>query len=421
MRLLGRWGETLVDGSGQIHLDQFGDFHFELTGKVTNQRELRQFIAEHRNNPYDGLGRFRLVVVNSTGQQLHCGFATTSSMIFDNETSFKCLGLVEGLSLDAPSIGKVGTEILIHLPERHWISQALLMSFPTPDSTGISEHSTDVLGSLLEFVYEPATNTLSISIECNDEFPQTYTEGWLSEPLRMMIGQLVFPRVIVRSNSDRAIVMVSQIRRWHNEADGFALFDPAEIFENRAHFFELYAKLLTFVATARDEKGKRNFDRHALTLYYEELAQAMRGSRWIMTLTLASAVEGVLSQLFPTGAKDETANQDELKDLKSHIDKWEGHRASSPESAANLKDRAKSSVSFAAELTAIKRLRLLASEKKVRIEDIAAWEKVRNKVAHGNIFSRFSSDETDRIVLNLMRLYRNVAALVVLAYPPKAT
>jgi hypothetical protein len=418
MKLLGRWGEALATGSGNIHLDKLGDFHFELNGKATNPKKLKQFIAGHQTNPYDGLGRFRLVAVNATGQELHCGFVTKSTVKFNNDTSLQCLGVAEGLSFDAPAIGKIGTEILILLPERHWISHGLSAIFRPLKPSGISKHTIEVLGSCVEFSHDPASNSLAISVECSEEFPQTYTEGWLSEPLRMMLGQLVFPRVIVRSNPDQAIIMVPQIRQWHAEADGFALLDPASIYDDQTHFFKLYGDLLTFVATARDGEGNRNFERHDLTLFYEELAQAMRGSRWIMTLTLASAVEGVLSQIFPIGTRDETANLDELRDLKNYIEKWEGHLASSPESIANLKDRAKSSVSFAAELTAIKRLRLLANEKKVRREDVAAWDEVRNKVAHGNIFSRFSSAENDRIILNLMSLYRDVAALVTLGRTP---
>lgn len=418
MRLLGRHGEILVNGSGRLRLDGFGDFHFELEGEAVQSDELAAFVSAHRRNPYDPLGRFRLVVTHANGQELHCGYVTDDELRFSSNGPLSCSGRAEGLSLDIPSIGDVGTEILFIVPERHWLSEALTVSLPPPDEDGISRRSMEVAGSLLEFEYQQKGRCLTISVVGNDVFPQTYTENWLSEPLRMMLGQLAFPRVIVRSNADRAMVMISQIRRWHAEADGFSLLDPATTFEDRNLLFDMYAELLHFVASARDIKGMPNFERHPLTRFYEELAQAMRGSRWIMTLTLASAVEGGLNLLFPSSSTDENANLIELEDLKGHIDNWAGHPTSSEASIASLKDRAKGAVSYTAEMTAIKRLRRLAGEKKVTIAEVKAWEKVRNKVAHGHIFSPFSSEENDQLILNLMSLFRRIAGLIAFGRNP---
>lgn len=418
MRLLGRHGETLANGSGCLRLDGYGDFHFELVGETVRSDELIEFISAHRRNPYDGLWRFRLVVTHPNGQELHCGYVTDQAIRFVSNEPLSCSGRVEGLSFDTPSLGEVGTEILLIVPERHWLSQALAVSLPRPDEDGVSRYSAKVVGSLLEFEYQQKSRSLTISVTGSDVFPQTYTEGWLSEPLRMMLGQLAFPRVIVRSNANRAMVMIPQIRRWHGEADGFSLLDPATTFEDRNLLFEMYAELLQFVASARGVDGMPNFERHPLTRFYEELAQAMHGSRWIMTLTLASAVEGGLNLLFPPNSTDENANLIELEDLKDHIDKWVGHPTSSAASIASLKDRAKGAISYTAEMTAIKRLRLLVVEKKVTKDEVMAWEKVRHKVAHGNIFSPFSSDENDRLILNLMRLFRRIAGLITLGRNP---
>lgn len=417
MQLLGRMGESLAQGSGKLVLDEYGDFHFELNGRAANPGQLAQFVTEQRRNPYDGLARFRLVVTDASGQELHCGFAVTETLKASGELVV-CSGRAEGLSLYAPSFSTVGTEILLLIPERHWLNNALAVSFPSPDEFGMRRYSMEIAGSLLEFEYERTTQTLTISIGGNEIFPQTYTEGWLSEPLRMILGQLAFPRIIVRSNPDRAMVMIPQIRRWHNEGDHYSLLDPAATLEDATLIFELYGELLEFVANARDENGNRNFDRHPLTQFYEELAQAMRGSRWIMTLTLASAVEGALNLLFPADSYDETVNIAELESLKRHIDDWVGHSGSTKASLAALKDRAKGAVSYTAELTAIKRLRLLAGQKKIATDEVGAWEKVRHKVAHGNIFSPFSSKENDQLILSLMSLFRRIAGLIALGRNP---
>lgn len=411
MHLLGRQGKSLIEGTGTLRLDEFGDFQFELTGTTVERQRLENFLAQHRRDPYDGLGRFRLIVETPERAKLHCGFVAIDTMRITSSDAVECSGYPEGLSFDAPSIGAVGTEILILVPKRHWLSTVLTFSLPPPNDEGISRKTLTIRGSALEFEFEPKTNSFTIAVIGSDTFLQTYTEGWLSEPLRLMLGQLVFPRIIVRSNPDRAIVFVSQIRPWHTEHDAFSLFDPAEAFNQPDLFFEHYAELLGFVANEKDGSGNPVIDRQPLTFFYEELAQAMRGSRWIMTMTLASAVEGVLELLFPAGVKDESLNPEEIADLKAHIDRWPGHNLSSEDSIAALKNKAKGSISHATILTATKRLRLLVKQGKIERAEMAAWEKVRNKVAHGKIFPRFSSADSDQLIENLMSLFRKLAEI----------
>lgn len=420
MRLLGRMGETLVEGRGRLVLDEFGDFQFELNGHAVDLADLHRFIADRQSAPYDGLSRFRLAVTDSSGKEFHCGFSVTDTLQISSEKVF-CLGNTDGLIHYTDRFNYVGTEILILVPERHWFRNALTASFPPPNEMGVSRYEMELAGSQLEFEFEAATQSLTISVIETETFPQTYTEGWLSEPLRMLLGQLAFPRVIVRSNPDRAMVMVPQVRRWHSEADHYSLLDPAATFEDANLLFQMYGELLEFVASARDASGNRYFERNPLTRFYEELAQAMRGSRWIMTLALGSAVEGALNLLFPNDSFDETVNAAELESLKRHIDDWVGHSESTQTSIAALKDRAKGAVSYATAMTATKRLRQLAGQKKVTSKEVRAWEKVRHKVAHGNIFSPFSSEENDRLILNLMSLFRRLAGLIALGRnPPSA-
>jgi len=421
MRLLGWQGEVLGIGSGIVRLDTFGDFDFGFEGHSTDRQQFCQFTSYQQRNPYEGQARLRLVVVDQSGEEIHCGYTVPENLSLGEGTDLRCSGSVDGLHLDAPACANVGTEVLFFIPEQHWLSTVLAVSFPPPDEHGRSSHSMELLGSSLEFEYEPQSRSLTISIIGNASFPQTYTEGWLGEPLRMMIGQLIFPRIYVRANPDCAMVMVSQNRLWHHEADAYSLLEPALTFEKATQFFDMYAEILTFVATARDEEGNPNLERHPLTGFYDELAQAMRGSRWIMTLILASAVEGVLDLLSPGGAKDKTANLAEINDLKQYIDRWTGHTTSSKESIASLKDRAKGAVSRTAELTAIKRLRLLAAQQMVTREEVNAWEAVRNRVAHGKVFSPFSTAQNDRLIINLMSLFRRLAGRIALSRNPAST
>lgn len=417
LRLLGRPGELIV-GAGSIHRDEWGEFQFEMEGTSPSLENLQQFRQLQRENPYDGLWRFRLTAVDESSQELHCGFVSEENLKPSQSGIWSVSGEIEGLSLDAPSTGTVGSEILVLVPDRHWLRHVLDWSFPPANEAGFNRYAMRIQQSKLEFEYERKSRSLAIAITGSDLFPQTFTENWLSEPLRMMTGHLVFPRIIVRANPDRAIVKVTQVRGWHREGDGYSLFDPATAFKNPQLFFQMYAELLEFVAGARNASGERNHVRHRLTEFYEELAQAMRGSRWIMTLTLASAIEGAMDILFPLEAKDESADPEELNSLKNHIGNWQGHLTSTTASKDLLKGLAKGAVSRAANLTAIKRLRQLERKGLIARKELDAWDKVRNKVAHGNIFSPFSSSENDEVVMCLMSLFRKIAGQIALGRNP---
>jgi len=43
------------------------------------------------------------------------------------------------------------------------------------------------------------------------------------------------------------------------------------------------------------------YERHKITVLYEEVIQASRGSRWLWALTFASSIEGLVRMLSPRG------------------------------------------------------------------------------------------------------------------------
>jgi hypothetical protein len=206
--------------------------------------------------------------------------------------------------------------------------------------------------------------------------------------------------------------MISQIRGWSEDSDLLALFDPMDAFDNPGGFFDLYADLLSFIV--RDGGG--GHDRNPLTLFFEEITQSMRGTRWVMTLTIASAIEGLIGMIFPAGRKDERLKQEELDHLNAHIDSWDGHpEHSSSESVAALKDRAKGSVNFFALMTPVKHMKNLEKEGSISTAERKAWETVRHRVMHGKIFSPFSSEENDALIINLVSLFKKLAMRLALA------
>src|SRR5690606_25295595 len=144
----------------------------------------------------------------------------------------------------------------------------------------------------------------------------TLTESWLGEPLCILFGQLVFPRLIARSfPKGGAMICVSRAPGWHRESDAAALWDEEDL-TGKERFWQLYGDLMLFIAKAGE------FERHKLTSLYEELIQASRGSRWVWAMTFASSIEGVIRMLAPRGSKRAEVDHASSASINERIKGW---------------------------------------------------------------------------------------------------
>src|ERR1700730_3180613 len=86
-------------------------------------------------------------------------------------------------------------------------------------------------------------------------------------------------------------------------------------------FWKSYEELLRCIASARAMDGQPNFESNATTRLCEEIVQAeYLGSRWILALTLASAVESQARRLADRVPVSDSKNlQDVRVRLLQHI------------------------------------------------------------------------------------------------------
>src|SRR5438874_10747975 len=68
--------------------------------------------------------------------------------------------------------------------------------------------TTAILGSTIEFKYERASNVVAITAQHSAQLKPTDTERWLREPLRIMLGQPVEPRLSARNIGGKAIIFI---------------------------------------------------------------------------------------------------------------------------------------------------------------------------------------------------------------------
>lgn len=181
------------------------------------------------------------------------------------------------------------------------------------------------------------------------------------------MGQFVFPLLVARNFGDgRAQVSV---RKSHKVREGItfaSLLERSPVFIME-EFWKLYSDLIILIATAKDEKGNPNFEEHSLTRFYKEIIQAIKGSKWILCMTLSSAVEGIVRLLLPKTKNPKVTNY----------------------------------------------LKNLVKEGVLKNENENAWTKVRNEVLHGRLVSPWAVEEEDNQIMNLMDLVRRLTRLYI--------
>lgn len=398
----------IVEGSGEIRFVSPAEFEFTLNGTPADISYCLRQLNRQRDNPYDGLLRFRLVVKDAAGVEYAAGW-TVPELNTDGELwvfAGESNGLVTQDEATAPSL--MGSTEARYLIPRHHVASLILARFvSTQTEVGYEPvHVLKIEGTTVRFHFDSAADLLTITTNGSDLLPLTFAENWLGEPLRILLGQLIFPRLVARNfPRGEAMVSVRQTPSWRRDSNWAALWQGEQALIAKDDFWRLYGELLTFIA-----KGGE-FEASKLTSLYEEVIQAARGSRWVWALTFASSVEGLVGMLIPKGAKRADANVTDIEALVNHIKAWPGSDERLRQSAINAAHRtAEATPRFV--LNELRKLGLVTSA------EVKAWEKVRNAVMHGSLVSPYSSEEDDSLLLALASLMRALTRAVVAGTPP---
>lgn len=409
MRLMARDNEPdLVVGSGELRVVAGDRFEFTLTGEPVNPAYVFEQMRRQREDRYDeDLSRFRLVLEDDDGTEFAGGWTVPSFRTGDGAWTFE--GETESLTAGGRSepTPTGSTEVRFLIPTRHHAAQLLTHFVTTPRDRMPPEprYDLEVMGQTVTFRFDRALSILTISTPASESLPLTYTENWLGEPLRVLFGQLAYPRLVARVQSDgHTMLAIRPSPRWTKDSDWTALWIDENMVWDKDGFWTLYAALLTHVASARTEHG-RNFEPNPITHFHQEVIQAARGSRWVWAMTLASSIEGLVSMLYPRGAQREDADLQANTALICHIRAWSGDHA--------LKEASIRAVQRSAEVTTAVAMRALVADAAITRNQVKAWQKVRNAVMHGNLVSPYSSQEDDETLVALADLMRALIRRIV--------
>jgi hypothetical protein len=405
----GDWEPPIVTGKGEMRLPNLRAFEFTLRGQPKDVSYTFEQINRQKQNPYDGLKRFRLVVWDESGIEYAAGW-TIPDIDVDNNGLWIFSGEFEGglwISDQCEPTERGRTELIFPIPRRD-IASHYLTRFVQPDTEADGpafQHEIEVQGTPIRFAFNPTAQTLTIGADASTYLPLTYSENWLGEPLRILFGQLIYPRLIARNLPDgTAHVSV-------RPSPGFSPKSPAALWrgESTPHrkedFWKLYSQLLTYISKSRDKTRQRNFEANKITQLYVEVIQATQGSRWVWALTIASSIEGLAQILIPRGTKRNDIDNDSIESLSRHIHLWGGD--------VDLKSTAIGAVRRTTEMTVRRTLKRLVDQRAVTPDQFSAWEKLRNSVMHGSLVSPYSSEEEDNRLIDLAALMHKLTREIV--------
>jgi hypothetical protein len=253
----------------------------------------------------------------------------------------------------------------------------------------------DVAGTHLDFFFDPKLDATWAVAATSEAFLHPHAENWVSEPLCLLLGQMVFPRLVARNFGDRSMIWVrpSPPIDTNTLAASILQQDPLA---SDDRFWDVYRQILTMIVGARDEDGNCNFEPHPLSRYYHEVIQATLGSNWVWCLTLASAIEGITKLLTTKAEREAGFAPKTVEDLKTHIGEWRGDDV--------LRGRILNCVSNLKKGTG-PILKKFKDDGLISDDQFEAWRAVRNSVMHGDLVTPWSDDKLEdqmRLLSELM-------------------
>jgi hypothetical protein len=390
----------IIVGAGEVRVISPNEFAYTVTGIPTDIPYIFKEINRQRDNPYDALARFRLTGTDAHGIAWSGGW--TIPRVAHGSTNWTFTGDIDSLVTDdhTPTVAShASTELIFLLRIGDPMTIAMARYARSAEGKRPEGRMLDILGSSIRFTFEDVTSTLSITATHSCDLPCTYVENWLSEPLRILFGQLIFPRLVARNYGDgRSTVWVRPSPSLIQEARWIALWTGDNAFHSDDAFWSCFADILTLIAHTRDKDGHLGFEAHKLTQLYEQLVLASRGSRWVWALTFASGIEAIIQMMVPRGTKAVDADLEAIEAFVKYVKDGPGDM--------RLKNAAINALRRTAEITTTRAMRDLGTAGVITTEQVSAWRAIRNAVMHGSLVSPYSTEQDDGRILALASMMR---------------
>lgn len=365
MRILGRdYARPAFTGPGHIDIRSETDLEFTMYATPSDGLYAVRQVEQARKNRYDASVQFVLIATDYRGTEWHCGWTHPE---FKTLPHTNCLltGRLDSLMTLAKGtwVSPISSIELVFSPHLWVPMNEPMVTVTTVDNVEIDREYApgrqivQVLDSELNFFYKRSSDSLWLTAKTTDRLRHPFAENWVCEPLRILLGQRVYPRLVARNFGDGTAHV--WLRRSLRQLPALGVVSLLE--DNSAtmkkEFWQLYSNLLRLIAMD-GSSGSPDIKPHPITRFYEELIRAGEGSRWVFSMTLSSVAEGLVRMLTPCNPRAK---------IDTH-------------------------------------LKTLVRQKVIGEEHQHSWTRVRHAVMHGHLVSPWGSEEEDQQINQLIDL-----------------
>jgi len=401
-------GEPLFVGPGYIEISSNTSMTYTVFATPIDFDRAFICLRKAQEDPYDESGHLRLTALDYQGVLWNCG--TILPRLKDAPaTGWPLTGEVHSLSTIAKGpwvSGEPGVELIFNPAPRLPMSEAMEAVTTVGGELLLTRRQAghqniNALETTIRFGYSPENDSLQAMALSSKIFQAPYAENWIAEPLRIMLGQMIYPRLVARNLGDGSSIIWVRPAPTSRKTVSIAALMDADHYRTPDEFWGLYTQILQLIATSVDEKGIPNFEPHPLTRYFEEIIQASQGSRWVWCLTLASVSEGLGKKLMKSSGPLDEFKSDDIQNLLVHVKTWAGD--------PKLQQRIVSEINRIGQKSVSGYFQMLVNQGILTRENKKAWASIRNSVMHGNLVSPWSTDQEDRQIIAIADLVHRLA------------
>lgn len=404
IEILGRDHELPVfTGPGHIKIGADTKISFFMHGTPRDRSDAFRRIVEAQENPYETLHQFRVNAIGYDGTEWSGGW-TTLTLGEEWGNVWRLCGPIHRLHTDVAGFGvsdRSSVELVYDRPLRLPIPMNMVKTVYRGDKEVLSSRSSGtktvkVIDTSIEFHCSADQEHVWAVADTSPTFPHLHLENWISEPLNLLLGEVVYPRLRARNfGNGKALIVLS------SSSGSAASSLTANILREDPlgagdRFWTLYRDILTVVAMAKDPSGHSNFEAHPLTQFYWEIIQATKGTNWVLCMTLASVVEGIAKMMFSEAERKSDWPEADIDSLKQAVMNWKGND--------DLRSVVINYVGGFKMKGVAKTLKSLVNDGTITTEQIFAWEKIRHTAMHGGMVVPWSDEEQDGRIFSLIEL-----------------
>lgn len=396
----------VFEGSGTLTVSGTTDFSFHVHARPHQEVDAMKALRLASEQPYDPKTAVRLRAVDYRGTEWNGGWVRPRLGELQGGY-WQLVGAVAGLSTMVQQAAPTSGVELVYSPApdvpflERITTKAHIGDTEIGWQTSGGRHSFTVLGSNIEALTEPWSNELWVIASLSADLNHPYLENWLSEPLRALRGQLIFPRLVARNFADgRAFVSLRQAPTLRGSLGGCATQLRAR---SAREFWEFYERYLTYIARYHTMDGNPEFESNPLTRFHDEVIQArLAGSHWVLALCVASAIEGIVKLGPDFAATLPDFSAEDVSPVEEFVERLK---------PISLRSRIGSMVAKLREPSVAKYLSKLVAVGCVDTDHVAAWKQIRNRVTHGNLFEPWGTEDEDAQLVKLVELLYGLTAL----------